>query len=556
MISVLFSYIYIGMTTFLMGFGIKLAVRRIFSYEIKHIYSIFFGGLAAATVYAGFFSLFSGVGFYANLGMIFLCLLSVKTAGKEIISYGRDLFKQAGRGKIIFMIFLLLLFSYGASRGYIHFDTGLYHAQAIRWIEEYGTVPGLANLHCRLAYNSSSFALTALYSMKFLTGQSLHTVAGFMAFILASWSFSVVQVLKGRKVFISDFVKISALFYLSIIYTEMVSPASDYFAMIFLFYIIIRWTELEEEGGEKTIGYGLLCVVLAVNVSIKLSAAIMLLLVAKPAYLLLKHKSYRSVVIFILLGIVAVFPYLARNVILSGWLVYPFPGIDLFSFDWEIPAMEALYDSEEIKVYAKGMTDVLLKDLPMSQWLPGWFAGLKGLEKLWVISSFLSLPMLLVGATVIWKKKKTEAYGMIFTGVVMAAGYLFWQIGTPLVRYGYIYILAFPFFVAGLWFKILLNNRKWGMYLFTSFMLVFFCYKGVHLFRTVVETRDQEYYLWQKEYYTGPYETYKLQGIEFYVPTDRGQIGYEPFPSMPHIREDVELRDGTLKGGFRRIVSQ
>ena len=49
---------------------------------------------------------------------------------------------------VIFIFVLMLLFSYGASRGYLHFDSGLYHAQAIRWIEEYGVVPGLANLHC------------------------------------------------------------------------------------------------------------------------------------------------------------------------------------------------------------------------------------------------------------------------------------------------------------------------------------------------------------------------------------------------------------------------
>ena len=44
----------------------------------------------------------------------------------------------------------------------MHVDTGLYHAQAIRWIEEYGVVCGLGNLHSRFAYNSAAFALCAL----------------------------------------------------------------------------------------------------------------------------------------------------------------------------------------------------------------------------------------------------------------------------------------------------------------------------------------------------------------------------------------------------------
>src|SRR5262245_12709485 len=36
------------------------------------------------------------------------------------------------------------------------YDTGLYHAQAVKWSAAYATVPGLANVHHRLAFNNSS----------------------------------------------------------------------------------------------------------------------------------------------------------------------------------------------------------------------------------------------------------------------------------------------------------------------------------------------------------------------------------------------------------------
>ena len=370
MLSVLISYLYLGITTFLLGFGVRLFVKKYLNYEIKEITSLIYAGLGLATVYAGIYSLFAGVSLGANIGMLLMCGMVVCMGKKELCSFVKQQRDSFTKRKGIFLAIMLLLFAYGGSRGYLHFDSGLYHAQAIRWIEEYGVVPGLANLHCRLAYNSSAFSLTALYSMKFLVGQSLHTVAGFMAFILAIKGFEVVKVFSRKKVLVSDFVKVAMLFYISIIYTEMMSPASDYFAMLFLFYVIVTWVELEECGEHNISSYGMLCVLLAVNVTIKLSAAIMLLLVLKPAVVLLKEKRYQQIGIYLVLGILAVFPYLARNVILSGWLVYPFPAIDLFSFDWKIPAGEARYDAEEIKVYAKGMTDVLLKDTPMKQWIP------------------------------------------------------------------------------------------------------------------------------------------------------------------------------------------
>ena len=552
MLSVLFSYIYIGITTFFLGFGTRLFVKKYMGYEIQGITSLIYAGLGAATVYAGMYSLFSGVSLGANIGMLLICLAVICIGKKDLAAFWKNQKQYVTKGKIIFLCMMLLLFAYGASRGYMHVDSGLYHAQAIRWIEEYGVVPGLANLHCRLAYNSSAFVLTALYSMSFLGGQSLHTVAGFMALVLAVKGLDVVKVFSRKKVLVSDFVKVAMLFYITIIYTEMMSPASDYFAMLFLFYVVLTWVELEEKKEKNIIPFGMLCVLLAVNVSIKLSSAIMLLMVLKPAVILLKEKRYGQIGIYLGMGILAVFPYLARNVILSGWLVYPFPAIDLFSFDWKIPAGEALYDAQEIKVYAKGMTDVLLKDAPMSQWLPSWFSALKGLEKIWVLGSLASV---VAGVVItVWGlvKRKKELYGLLFVQWVMIAGYLFWQIGTPLVRYGYIYILAFPFFTVGLWFVTLFEKREKSYLLFGTALLLFFVYKGGNLVESIAASSGQDYYVWQQDYYTGPYDSYEMDGVEFYYPLEYGQIGYSKFPGAPHERYDVELRGEDLQDGFRR----
>ena len=553
MLSVLLSFLYIGITTFLLGFGVRVFTKRYLGYEIRELTSLLYAGLGVATVYSGIYSLFAGVNAMANMIMLTGCIIIGILFRGELAEFWKKQKSCLTKGKLVFVLMLMLLFSYGASRGYLHFDSGLYHAQAIRWIEEYGVVPGLANLHCRLAYNSSAFTLTALYSMEFLVGQSLHTVAGFMAMVLCGKALSVVQVFSRKKVLVSGFVKVALLFYISIIYTEMMSPASDYFAMLFLFYIVLTWVELEERQEKNIATYSMLCVLMAVTITVKLSAAIMLLLVLKPAVVLLREKRYGQIAIYIILGLLAVFPYLARNVILSGWLVYPFPSIDLFSFDWKIPAGEAGYDAEEIKVYAKGMTDVLLKDLPMTQWLPNWFAGLKGLEKIWVLSSAASMVLGVIAMIRGLVKRETKQYGLYFLEGVLIVGYLFWQIGTPLVRYGYIYILAFPFFTIGLWFVTILGKREKSYLLFAVVLLFFFVYKGSNLVQSVVDSANQEYYVWQRDYETWAYDSYEIGGIEFYIPLESGQIGYDKFPGVPHERYDVELRGTELREGFRRI---
>ena len=46
----------------------------------------------------------------------------------------------------------------------INEDSWLYHFQSIRWINEYPVIPGLGNLHGRLAFNQSHFGLLALFN--------------------------------------------------------------------------------------------------------------------------------------------------------------------------------------------------------------------------------------------------------------------------------------------------------------------------------------------------------------------------------------------------------
>lgn len=552
MVSVLFSFLYIGITGFALGYGVKTAAQRFLGYSIDDLTSLFMAGLGVAAVYGGIYSLFWGVGAGANLGMLIICGLSLFAGRKQLPGFLREKKEGLTLLRAGLLLLLVLAVAYGTSRGYMHFDTGLYHAQSIRWIEEYGVVPGLANLHSRLAYNSSAFILTALYSGHFLTGSSLHTVAGFLVLIMAIKGFSVGKVFIRKKVYLSDFVKIALLWYLSMIYTEMVSPASDYFALLFLFYVVLAWLELEEKQEKEVTPYSLLCVLLVVVVSIKLSAGIMLLLVLKPAAVLLKEKRYREIGIYLALGTIAIFPYLARNVILSGWLVYPFSGLDFFSVDWKIPIGEVQYDAEEIKVYAKGMRDVALKNTPLKVWLPDWFEGLKGLEKLWVLSSAASL---IAGAVwSCWKliRKEKEAYGIIFLETVLMAGYLFWQLGTPLVRYGYIYILAFPFLTAGIFFLSLPDKRNLSWKVTAALLLLLAAYKGKNLVQDMKRFVHLDYWVWQQDYQAGEADSYELGGVTIYVPLESGQIGYEYFPSSPYVREDIELRDGTLEGGFRK----
>ena len=75
MLSVLLSFLYIGITTFLLGFGVHIFTKKYLGYEIREITSLLYAGLGAATVYSEIYSLFAGVNLVANLALVTGCVL-------------------------------------------------------------------------------------------------------------------------------------------------------------------------------------------------------------------------------------------------------------------------------------------------------------------------------------------------------------------------------------------------------------------------------------------------------------------------------------------------
>ena len=146
MLSVTGIWLYMLATTFLTGYGILQALTRYVPYRVRHKDTYLLCGLAAVTVYAQLFSLVWRVGLLANLLLTAICLLILWVKRRSLALLLRETLCDR-RGKAAGLFALFLLFAYGTSRGILHYDTALYHAQSIRWLEEYGMVRGLGNLH-------------------------------------------------------------------------------------------------------------------------------------------------------------------------------------------------------------------------------------------------------------------------------------------------------------------------------------------------------------------------------------------------------------------------
>lgn len=559
MLSVGLIFLYVMLTAYLVGFLILKSISRFCTgrkkKEAPEVFwrnlkadSYIMAGLVGLTVYAQIFSLFYKVGLAANLLLIVICitiLIIFRKSWKEEILQIRE---RTTKGKWIFYAILFLLFAYGTSRGIIHYDTGLYHAQSIRWMEEYGIVKGLGNLHCRLAYNSSAFSLSALFSFSFLGGQSYHCIAGFFAMIIMKVCSEVVIAWKRKKFVLSDFARIMAIYYLFIIFDEMISPASDYFTVLTIFYIIIRWLDLLERQEQSWIPYGLLCLLGVYTMSLKLSAALILILVIKPAVCLIRKRNFKGIFSFLGLGLFIIAPYIIRNVVISGWLVYPFTFIDFFPVDWKIPKGIADYDAKEIQVWGRGIYDVTRFEEPISVWFRTWFLELGTIDKIFILSSIASIFIFLIAAIYVIIKRKKEMYDWLLITATVDFSFLFWLFSAPLIRYGCVYVwLASAVTLGGLSLYMIQNRKVWKVIYGVIGLLV--CYKVFAFGKEVITACENSYFIVQKDYDNYEVAAYEMEGITFYYPVEGDRVGYEAFPSSP-TEAEIILRGKDLKDGF------
>ncbi len=572
MISVIIIWTYILLTTFAAGCICAFAGERITGITIRSFTGILIAGTVLVTVYAQIWSLFGGVGLVANI-----CMCACITAAVFLMrgDLGRiivTLFKPVNIRILIAAVFVFIIMAYGASHGIMHYDTGLYHAQAVHWIESFGSVPGLANLHTRLGYNSSAFALNALYSFAF-TGQSYHVTGAYAALILA-WVCVITPVVKHIPVIsVPGFARIMGIYYLLMIYDEMVSPASDYYMVCLAFVLVILWADtdcISRSGSETAMDfagaisadeeltdtYSLLAVLACFILTVKLSGALFILFAILPGIRLIRQKRYKAFTGCIITGAVIILPYLIRNIKLSGWLLYPSTALGIFNVDWRVPRDIAQYDYREIQVYGRGFTDVTLYDEPVTSWFKGWFVSQSLTDRVLIAAAIVGVLYFVVKCLYGLVRFRRITDTGIFTEAVVSAGFIFWLLTSPLMRYGCLYVyLCDALIWGGLLVKLssdrILVKRiiAAGLICLLGYKSVMFASEAVRAYRGDTWIRQQDY----ESFETFEYALTGEDGTEYtlYAPAEGDRTGYEPFPSSPWTMDDqIKLRGSSFEDGF------
>lgn len=452
MVVVILSWFYYFFLCLTIGLGIEKILTKIlkgkWNFEvIDHLVA----GIVGITAYAALFSIFYKVGMIAHLLLLLAAIFSVYINRKDLLDLWKKGKKLIFSWEGFFFFCFILGIAFFTSRGQFHTDTNIYHAQNIRLYEEYGLIRGMANLQLHYGYNSLYLAFAAVMSLSWLLPWSLHTTTGFIEVILCLYALHHLKEFKKHKSHLEDAGCIAILFYALINVTGSMSPATDYPTMFLSIYMAAVWLRGIEEKAHYSV-YALLSVFAVFLGTMKLSAISMALVVIYPAFFLLKEKKWKEIGIYIGLGLFVLAPYLVRNVLLSGWLIYPFEAIDIFNVVWKVPLDYLLVDSYQIKVWGRCLYDINLIDMPISEWLPIWWEAqeryaqmLLGANILGCVLSFLNL-----GYKLVKKMEVRVELVVLYAGLYASAAV--WFLLAPFIRYGLGFLLLIPLVGMASWF--------------------------------------------------------------------------------------------------------
>jgi len=468
---------------------------------------------------------------------------------------------DAAAGAVLLLALLTVLEN--ATHQVANPDTGIYHAQAIRWMEEYPTVAGLGNLHSRFAYNSHWLVLNAVFSLAFWGGRSLHLV-GAMLFGLAVWDFGngLRRWLGGERTAANG---LRLLFFPLAFYllgSQTSSPGTDLPVILMLWLVIPLWLEQSALQKEQHDIRSLLIFSTAVYLlTVKLSALPLLLLAAWLVLSDVRHQPVR-VLRWGFLGLLLLLPWLARNLILSGYLIYPFPALDWFNVDWKIPYETALREAQIIRAWARlpNVDASLVLKMPLGEWLPVWFSDRTTNQRLILLLAMLSP----AGMGVVWllaRLKKWnwagQDFGWMGAYLFAMAGALYWLFNAPDLRFGYgwvILLMILP--LAGLMSGLAGGLRDSQAFLVNAFLTV-----GMVVVHLWFLTASFEGRTFSQRWLLPP--DYPLHAT-FPCPLENGmvlcageesytQCYYQPFPCIPKPIEGVEMRGTDWRDGFRSV---
>ena len=356
-------------------------------------------GLIILTLISQIVILFIPLSSYFFLSMFSLLILLLLFKRKDVKIFLRRILTCFRERSVFTMIFIILswLMILVINAGPITMDdTESYHIQMVKWINEYGTVPGIANLHERFGFNSSWFSSISFF-LPFRSSYNLYTVLNgalslwISAFLI--WQVNPVLGIRRERTISSFIFAIIIIFLLMLFCWPMIrgnAATANYDFITTSLMLILFIKSFNKQVTPSSFEWIMWPVYLF---TVRIINCPLLILSLYGFYMLIRKGDWKKVIVFVFLCFFLIAPFVFRNVILSGYPFYPTTLFNIFNVDWKISSDIVKRLLDYIKYFNRVNVTFMdinqTKQLRFPNWLSPWFQYLFKYDKPVVIIGML-----------------------------------------------------------------------------------------------------------------------------------------------------------------------
>jgi len=289
-------------------------------------------------------------------------------------------------------------------------------------------------------------------------------------------------------------------------------------------------------------------------VSIKLSSVALLLLPIIIIIFFYRLHNYRGILVILVLLVIVISPVLIRNIIATGYPLYPSSSIDIFHVDWKLEKNDLVNFQHYITAYARFPIDNTASEktlqLQFFTWISLWWERLVWADRLLLCSIVLAtMQALIFLKSYISKIRRND----LIVFLVALTGSILWFISAPDPRFGtgflicLVYILCSPLKEKfdNIFNKIKINISK-GAVIFLFFAIISYV-----AYRFSVFFKPNQIFFPAGVEKVG-YKEFYCEKIKLNICTEGGEYKYLPIPCAPDKCVTFIPRGETITDGFKK----
>lgn len=453
LITIVLAYIILALSYLGIGWFFSRILRVDFSSENK-LFPLVWVGWVITLLLLQVLNLFFPISAYLSIPFLVFGLICAivffKTGSENKAIY------PLSRTYLVFLIVAVLWVAALSMQTPVAYDSGLYHFNSVRWLNEFPIVLGLGNLHGRLAFNQSFFVYVAYLNVYPLFKHGHNIANSFLLLTLSAESLLYLSKCLSSKAHnanlsTADVVPIlflPAIAYLAA-YGDLSSPTPDTAASILQILIFIYFVRAIDEKRSTPNDIAQMIFILVVSatlMTIKLSSSffvlsicIILFLIKRQSFSISQKQLPRLLTKLISVPILIISIWSLRGILLSGCPAYPSTA-GCINAHWSVPIASVKNEAAWIYSWARAPKQTPAKVLNSWNWLVPWFYRVIWGNKFTVVYPLLIFTAGIITGFVSYARqpsfqKTNRIWFLVFTPVLI--GLLFWFCLAPGIRFAH-----------------------------------------------------------------------------------------------------------------------